>query len=94
MAREAADEIERLRTVNFALAAGQCIVDGGLLGDEGGTQFCSLQRDAKRYQWLAANCGLVTGPGWWALKTHGSKPPDCPLGLDDAIDEAMREDKR
>lgn len=34
--------IAALERENFALAAGQCIVDGGLCADEGGTPYCSL----------------------------------------------------
>lgn len=30
---------------NFKLAAGQCIVDGGLLGDDYGHQYCAVQRE-------------------------------------------------
>ena len=33
-----------LEAENAALAAGQCSVKGGLLGDEGGTPYCSLRR--------------------------------------------------
>lgn len=38
--------IKALEAENFALAAGQCIVSGGLCGDEGGSQYCSLRHDA------------------------------------------------
>lgn len=38
--------IKDLEAENFALAAGQCIVHGGLCGDEGGSQYCSLRHDA------------------------------------------------
>lgn len=38
------EEIDKLRAENFALAAGQCIVKDGLLGDEHGHQYCALQR--------------------------------------------------
>jgi hypothetical protein len=40
---------------NFALAAGQCIVSGGLCGDAHGNQYCSMQKDAKRYQIMIAS---------------------------------------
>lgn len=36
-------ENRRLKAENFALAAGQCIVPGGLRGDESGNQYCSLK---------------------------------------------------
>lgn len=38
--------IKALEAENFTLAAGQCIVSGGLCGGEGGTPYCSLQRAA------------------------------------------------
>lgn len=38
--------IKDLEAENFTLAAGQCVVTGGLCGDEGGSQHCSLQRAA------------------------------------------------
>lgn len=38
--------IKSLEAENFALAAGQCVVPGGLCGDEGGSQYCSLQQAA------------------------------------------------
>lgn len=38
-------ENERLKAENFALSAGQCVVPGGLCGDEGGNQYCSLKAD-------------------------------------------------
>lgn len=34
-------ERDELRAENFALAAGQCIVDNGLIGDEHGNQVCT-----------------------------------------------------
>lgn len=38
--------IKSLEDENFSLAAGQCVIPGGLCGDEGGSQYCSLQRAA------------------------------------------------
>lgn len=32
----------------FKLAAGACIVDGGLVGDDGGTPYCTLQAKLKQ----------------------------------------------
>lgn len=40
---DARDRIASLAGENFSLAAGQCIVPGGLCGDESGNQYCSLQ---------------------------------------------------
>lgn len=40
------EEIERLQKESAAFAAGQCVVKYGLLGDEGGTPYCSLRRHA------------------------------------------------
>jgi len=37
-------EIEALKAENFSLAAHQCIVPGGLCGDEYGNQYCALER--------------------------------------------------
>ena len=37
------EDAEKLRNENFILAAGQCCVDGGLVGDEGGTPYCTLK---------------------------------------------------
>lgn len=37
------ERIEQLEKECFALAAGQCIVDGGLMGDEYGNQYCALR---------------------------------------------------
>ena len=37
------DMAEKLSAENFVLAAGQCCVEGGLVGDEGGTQYCTLK---------------------------------------------------
>jgi hypothetical protein len=34
---------EELDRLGATLAAGQCLVDGGLIGDDGGTPYCSLQ---------------------------------------------------
>lgn len=45
-APEPSGEVQRLRAENFALAAGQCIVKGGLCGDDHGNQYCSLERAA------------------------------------------------
>jgi hypothetical protein len=38
-------EIERLNKENSTLAAGQCIVDNGLLGDDYGHQYCAVQAE-------------------------------------------------
>ena len=38
--------VEQLLEENFALAAGQCIVKGGLCSDDHGNQYCSLERRA------------------------------------------------
>ena len=38
-------DVMRLRTENFALAAGQCCVKDGLLGDESGNQYCRLEKE-------------------------------------------------
>ena len=53
------EKLRKSQAENFALAAGQCIVDGGLCGDDYGNQYCKLQRahdatvaDAERYRWL------------------------------------------
>lgn len=43
------DKMDVLRAENFNLAAKQCIVSGGLRGDEYGHQYCNLQ---KQYQQL------------------------------------------
>jgi hypothetical protein len=45
---EALSRVAELERENFTLAAGQCIVERGLLGDEHGHQFCALtaERDA------------------------------------------------
>jgi hypothetical protein len=32
------------RAENFKLAANQCVVEGGLVGDEGGTPYCTLKK--------------------------------------------------
>ena len=40
-----ADFARTLERENFVLAAGQCCVKDGLLGDEGGTPYCRLQRE-------------------------------------------------
>lgn len=47
----AMERAENLEAENFRLAAGACIVDGGLVGDEGGTPVCTLQKrlDATEY---------------------------------------------
>lgn len=36
---------QMLERENFVLAAGQCCVKNGLLGDEGGSQYCRLERE-------------------------------------------------
>ena len=43
-----AQMLDRLRAENFALAAGQCIVKDGLLGDEGGSPYCRIQRENEK----------------------------------------------
>ena len=57
LCEDAVVEIETLRAANFSLAAGTCVVQGGLLGDEGGTPYCALQADAKRMRWILAGHG-------------------------------------
>jgi chromosome segregation ATPase len=42
---ELRQEIEREKAEAFKLAAGVCIVEGGLVGDEGGTPYCTVQRE-------------------------------------------------
>jgi hypothetical protein len=61
LSEDAAVEIETLRAANFSLAAGTCVVQDGLLGDEGGTPYCSLQADAERYRVLT-----VSRLGWFS----------------------------
>jgi hypothetical protein len=82
---EAADEIERLRAENFALAAGQC---NSIIGDEGGSPVCKelerLRADAERYRWLRND----TSPFGW-LAVNGTTPEK----IDAAIDAAMKEAK-
>jgi hypothetical protein len=43
-----AEELAKAQAENFSLAAGQCIVDGGLCGDDYGNQYCKVkaERDA------------------------------------------------
>jgi uncharacterized small protein (DUF1192 family) len=41
-------EVARLEAENFTLAAGVCVVDGGLIGDEGGTPYCTLRAEVER----------------------------------------------
>lgn len=36
--------IRKMERHNFSLAAGVCPVEGGLLGDDGGTPYCTLQK--------------------------------------------------
>jgi hypothetical protein len=36
-------EIERLEREGSEMAAGQCVVQGGLVGDDGGTPYCTLR---------------------------------------------------
>ena len=40
---EALERAAELEAENFGLSAGECIVEGGLVGDEGGTPFCTVR---------------------------------------------------
>jgi hypothetical protein len=40
--------VAELEAENFQLAAGQCIVHGGLVGDEGGSPYCTLIKRAEQ----------------------------------------------
>jgi hypothetical protein len=64
LSEDAAIEIETLRAANFSLAAGTCVVQEGLLGDEGGTPYCSLQADAERYRVL-----MTSRLGWLSSRS-------------------------
>ena len=44
MPDDVVEAVRKLANENCALAAGQCIVPGGLQGDDGGVQFCNLER--------------------------------------------------
>lgn len=48
-------EVARLEAENFTLAAGVCVVDGGLIGDEGGTPYCTLRAEVEQYKTILAN---------------------------------------
>lgn len=52
--------IDELNSENFTLAAGCCCVDGGLVGDDGGTPYCTLKARIDR--------GI-------RIKAHAEKPP-------------------
>lgn len=52
-------ETERLKRENFSLAAEQCIVDRGLLGDEHGHQYCALQKEIERLRNEAVRHGDI-----------------------------------
>ena len=43
----------RAEAENFKLAAGACVIDGGLVGDDYGNQFCTLTRKLKAVRELS-----------------------------------------
>jgi len=83
--------IAALEAENATLAAGQCVVDGGLLGDEHGHQYCAVQRrlqaaerraeETKSRFLYTANASQVDMHGWRA----------CAVGMYEKLLEAPNE---
>jgi len=42
------EAMKRAEAKASGMAAGQCVVDGGLVGDEGGTPYCTLKAERDR----------------------------------------------
>ena len=53
--------IRAMTAENFALAAGQCIVDGGLIGHENGSQICTLASRLAAAEQRATNDAEIDG---------------------------------
>jgi uncharacterized protein YceH (UPF0502 family) len=41
------EQVKELQQECFSLAAGTCIIDGGLVGDDGGTPYCTMKKRAE-----------------------------------------------
>ena len=39
-----------LKEENFALAANNCLVQNGIVGDDGGTPYCTVKKELERYK--------------------------------------------
>lgn len=61
-------DLAALEAENFRLAAGQCIVERGLIGDEHGHFYCSVSAD------LAKATDLLTKWRIWACGQQGASP--------------------
>lgn len=73
-----------LREENFALAAGQCIVDkGGLTGDEGGTPYCAMKLRAERVEQQLAEAQKELGYKHAREKEITEFYERWPVGLDE-----------
>ncbi len=69
------ERAEKAEAENFKLAAGQCLVDGGLVGDDGGTPYCTLKAENKRLKEMlkALRTGIVD-----AIYAHDRRCYLCP----------------
>lgn len=71
--------IAELKAENFRLAAGQCVVENGLVGDEHGHFGCTLVREREQVvawlRWQAestAEDASIPKAVWWALNFAAS----------------------
>lgn len=56
---DAAKMIRELLDQNSSLSAGQCVVEGGLIGDEGGSPRCTMRDEVEKLRVQLAGCAVV-----------------------------------
>jgi len=72
-------ELAELLNDCFALSAGACIFDGGLIGDDGGTPYCVMRERAEKaeaqLEALASERDQLPGRFQLRYRAHCSPPP-------------------